>query len=149
MRQSVIETLAGILVLVIAAGFFMFAYNRSNILTSNTSYKLLANFQNIDGIFKGSEIKLAGIKIGVVDDISIDNNTYYALLKLSIDNKIAIPRDSSAIISTSGLLGGKYININPGSDEEMFIDGGKIKFTQSALNIEDLISKLMYALTSK
>ncbi|GAB4165478.1 MAG: outer membrane lipid asymmetry maintenance protein MlaD [Rickettsiaceae bacterium] len=149
MKEGTIESLAGIFVLALAFGFLVFAYNVSNFGGDNKGYKLIANFQNIDGISKGSDVKLAGIKVGFVEDVTLEDDTYYAVLQLKINEDVKIPKDSSAIVSTSGLLGGKYIKLNPGASDDNFENGGKIKFTQSALNIEDLIGKLMYSLTSK
>ena len=149
MKQEKLEILVGFLVILMALAFFVFAYNLSNFNSVNNGYSITAKFQNIDGITKGSDVKLAGIKIGYVDTVTIEDGTYYALVGLHIDEKIEIPSDSRAVVSTSGLLGGKYILINPGGGDEYIADGGKIKFTQSALNIEDLIGKLMYSITSK
>ena len=149
MKQGIIETLVGFFVLIVAFSFLGFAYNISDFSKTNNGYTVTANFQNIDGIAKGADVKLAGIKIGSVDSLSLEDNTYYAILSLSINEGVNIPKDSSAIVSTSGLLGGKYIRINPGASDDNFADGGKIKFTQSSLNIEDLIGKLMYSITSK
>ncbi len=149
MKQGIIETLVGFFVLIVAFGFLGFAYNASDFSKTNKGYTLTANFQNIDGIAKGSDVKLAGIKIGFVESLSLESNTYYATLSLNINEGIDIPKDSSAIVSTSGFLGGKYIRINPGASDDNFTDGGKIKFTQSSLNIEELIGKLMYSITSK
>jgi phospholipid/cholesterol/gamma-HCH transport system substrate-binding protein len=149
MKQGIIETLVGLFVLIVAFSFLGFAYNISDFSKTNNGYTVTANFQNIDGIAKGADVKLAGIKIGSVDSLSLEDNTYYAILSLSINEGVNIPKDSSAIVSTSGLLGGKYIRINPGASDDNLADGGKIKFTQSSLNIEDLIGKLMYSITSK
>ncbi len=149
MKQGVIETLVGLLVLVVAFGFLVFAYNVSNVSKTRDGYNVVANFQDIDGISEGADVKLAGIKIGYVDSVLLDSDTYYAGVRLYIDKKIEIPEDSRAVVATSGLLGGKYIRISPGVSEDNLSNEGKIKFTQSSLNIEDLIGKLMYSLTSK
>ena len=149
MKQNVIETLVGFIVILIAGGFFVFAYNMSNVTKYSDGYNVVANFQNIDGITKGADVKLAGIKIGHVDSLLLEDDTYYASVKLNIDQTVNIPEDSRAIVATNGLLGGKYIRISPGGSDDNLSDGGKIKFTQSALNIEDLIGKLMYSITSK
>jgi phospholipid/cholesterol/gamma-HCH transport system substrate-binding protein len=149
MKQARLETIVGFIVIIIAIGFFVFAYNESSGSKSSGGYKLIANFQNIDGITAGSDVKLAGINIGRVDSVTLNDDTYYASIQLLIDDSIKIPADSSAIVSSSGLLGGKYIRINPGASDDNLVNGDKIRFTQSALNIEDLIGKLMYSLTSK
>lgn len=149
MKQGVIETLVGFFVLVVAFGFLSFAYNISNASKVTNVYSIFANFQDIEGITEGSDVKLAGIKVGYVDSLALDRDTYYAAVKVHIDKAIDIPVDSRAIITSSGLLGGKYIRINPGASDDNFTDGDRIKFTQSSLSIEDLIAKLMYSITSK
>ncbi len=149
MKQNTIETLVGFFILLIAGIFFNFAYQKSNAGKTSGGYSVIANFQDIDGITEGADVKIAGIKIGHVDSFVLDSDTYYAGIKLYIDKKVKIPEDSRAIVATSGLLGGKFIRINPGGSEDNLSNEGKIKFTQSALNIEDLIGKLMYSLTSK
>jgi len=149
MKQGVIETLVGFFVLVAAFGFLSFAYNISNVSKASNEYSVFANFQDIEGIAEGSDVKLAGIKVGYVDSLVLDRDTYYAAVKFRIDEAVEIPVDSRAIIASSGLLGGKYIRINPGASDDNFTDGDRIKFTQASLNIEDLIAKLMYSITSK
>ena len=149
MKQGTFETLIGFAVIAIAVIFFTFAYTTSGYSSHPNGYNLTADFQNIDGITKGADVKLAGIKIGIVEDISIEDETFYAILKLKISDDMHIPNDSSAIISTSGLIGSKFIKINPGSSDENFKNGGKVKFTQSTMNIEELVGKLVYSMTSK
>lgn len=149
MKEGTFETLIGFLVIAVAICFFIFAYTISGLSSNISGYNLSADFQNIDGISKGADVKLAGIKIGVVEDIALEGESYYAILKLRINDNIQVPNDSSAIISTSGLIGNKFIKINPGSSDNNFKNGGKIRYTQSAMNIEDLVSKLVYSMTSK
>jgi phospholipid/cholesterol/gamma-HCH transport system substrate-binding protein len=149
MKQARLETLVGFLVIIVAAVFFTFAYNIRNVSKGGNGYTLVANFQNIDGITAGSDVKLAGIKVGRVESLVLTDDTYYASAKLFINELVEIPVDSRAIVSTSGLLGGTYIRINPGASDDNFEEPRKIQVTQSALNIEDLIGKLMYSLTSK
>jgi phospholipid/cholesterol/gamma-HCH transport system substrate-binding protein len=149
MKQGIIETIVGFIILVVAAGFFIFAYKVSNVGKTRDGYDVTASFQDIEGIAKGADVKLAGIKIGYVDDLRLDPETYYVSVSLYIDKGVEIPEDSRAIVATSGLFGGKYIRITPGGSEDNLTNQGKIKFTQSSLNFEDLISKLMYSITSK
>jgi len=149
MKGGAIETIVGFLVILTAAGFFAFVYNISNSSKTKDGYLLKAHFQNIEGLTNGSDVKLSGIKIGYVDNIKLEKDTYFAIVDLRIEKDVSIPADSRAAVSTSGLLGGKYISINPGASEENLASNGQLKFTQSALNLEDLISKLMYSVTSK
>ena len=149
MKERVIETVVGVVVICLAIFSFMFFYKISDSGEDGEGYFLNAYFQNIEGVAEGNDVKLSGIKIGYIDNVTLENGTYFAVARLKIKKGIDIPSDSRAIVSTSGLLGGKYIRINPGSADDNLKENGKFKFTQSSINIEDLISKLMYSLTSK
>ena len=149
MKERVIETVVGFIVICVAIFSFMFFYKISDSREDGEGYFLNAYFQNIEGVAEGNDVKLSGIKIGYIDNVTLENGTYFAVARLKIKKGIDIPSDSRAIVSTSGLLGGKYIRINPGSADDNLKENGKFKFTQSSINIEDLISKLMYSLTSK
>ncbi|HJK87950.1 MAG: outer membrane lipid asymmetry maintenance protein MlaD [Alphaproteobacteria bacterium] len=149
MKERVIETVVGFVVICLAIFSFMFFYKISDSGEDGEGYFLNAYFQNIEGVAEGNDVKLSGIKIGYIDNVTLENGTYFAVARLKIKKGIDIPSDSRAIVSTSGLLGGKYIRINPGSADDNLKENGKFKFTQSSINIEDLISKLMYSLTSK
>jgi phospholipid/cholesterol/gamma-HCH transport system substrate-binding protein len=149
MKYNKFETFVGLLVLVIAGVFFSFAYKINNRGSGNDNYSIIALFQNIDGIESGADVKISGIKIGSVDQVLLKDETYDAVLMLKIQNSVKIPKDSTAVVSTSGLLGGRYIKIVPGGAEEILSNGQKITLTQSALSIEDLIGKFLYYMGSK
>lgn len=149
MKQRVIETAVGFIVICIALFSFIFFYKVSDSSKDGDGYFLSAYFQNIEGLSEGCDVKLSGIKVGYIDNLSLEKDTYFAIAKLKIRKGVDIPSDSRAIVSTSGLLGGKYVRINPGAADDNLKENGKIKFTQSSINIEDLIGKLMYSLTSK
>ncbi len=142
MKERVIETVVGFVVICLAIFSFMFFYKISDSGEDGEGYFLNAYFQNIEGVAEGNDVKLSGIKIGYIDNVTLENGTYFAVARLKIKKGIDIPSDSRAIVSTSGLLGGKYIRINPGSADDNLKENGKFKFTQSSINIEDLISKL-------
>ncbi|WP_417904699.1 outer membrane lipid asymmetry maintenance protein MlaD [Candidatus Tisiphia endosymbiont of Micropterix aruncella] len=148
MKQNVIETLVGFIVILVALGFFVFAYKIGNSSKVESGYILKANFQNAEGIVQGSSVMLAGIKIGSVTNITLDKTSFFALLTISINNDIKLPKDTSVAIVTSGILGSRYISVNPGSSEENLAGGDQIKYTQSAVNIESLIGKLIYSFGS-
>lgn len=149
MKHNIVETLIGAAVIFIAVFFFVYMYNVSNQSKGKDGYILNAHFESIEGIVKGSDVKMSGIKIGYVDSIELDGATFLANVKLQIDKSYEIPDDSRAIVTSSGLIGNRFINIVPGGADELLQNNSNIKFTQSALNLEDLISKLMYSLTSK
>ena len=146
MKKNIIETLVGFFVLIIAMIFFVIVYTKSSFSQNSSGYHLVTNFQSIDGIAQDADVKISGIQIGYVKKLVLEDD-YYVTVTLSINDGINIPKDSMAIVSSNGLLGSKYIRINPGGSDDMLDDGGKIKFTQSSLNIEDLISKLVYSLS--
>ncbi|MDN3030812.1 MAG: outer membrane lipid asymmetry maintenance protein MlaD [Candidatus Tisiphia sp.] len=148
MKQNVIETLVGFIVIVVAIGFFIFAYKIGNSSRLESGYMLKANFQNAEGIVRGSDVMLAGVKIGSVIDISLDKTSFFALLTICINNDIKLPKDTSIAIVTGGILGSRYISVTPGSSEENLAIGEQIKYTQSAVNIESLIGKLIYSFGS-
>ncbi len=149
MKQNVIETLVGFIVILVAIGFFIFAYKIGNSSRVESGYMLKANFQNAEGIVRGSDVMLAGVKIGSVIDITLDKTSFFALLTISINNDIKLPKDTSIAIVTGGILGSRYISVTPGSSEENLAIGEQIKYTQSAVNIESLIGKLIYSFGKK
>lgn len=149
MKQELLETLIGFAVLVTAGLFFMFAYKSGNVAKVQNGYAVKARFQNAEGIVAGSDVMLAGIKIGFVENMMLDKETFYAVTTLRLDSNIEIPKDSTAAIVTSGFLGGKLIAITPGEAEENLKNNDQIKYTQSSINIESLIGKFMYSSGSK
>jgi len=142
--KNVTEAIAGLLVLVVAIGFMVFAYKGANINNSVNNYAVIAKFAQADGIAIGSDVKISGVKIGHVSKEYLDNVSYKAVLELSISNNIKLPIDSSAQIVSDGLLGGKYLSISVGADDKMLTSGQEIKFTQSSVNIESLIGKMIF-----
>lgn len=149
MKQNIIETLIGFVVLIVALLFFLFAYNQGSQNSNQEGYMLRANFQSVEGILTGSDVMIAGIKVGAVKSLILDNNSFMAKMELVINNDIKIPADSQAVVASSGLLGGKYIMIVPGADDEILKDKEQIKMTQSAVNLESLIGKLIYSISNK
>lgn len=143
MKNNIFEVIVGTFVLGCAIYFFFFSFQKSGISTGET-YQIFAKFDNIDGIESGSDIKIAGVKIGTVASQNIDPENYRAVVKLNINRNIKLPEDSSAKIVSSGLLGGKYLAIEIGADDQMLKDGGQIKFTQSGVNFEELLGKFIF-----
>lgn len=144
MQKNIIETLMGAVVLLVAAVFMFFAYNGSGMRVEK-GYVVIANFGNSSGISLGSDVRVGGIKVGTVANLSLDPESYEAVLSIQIRENTKLPKDSSASIVSSGLLGEKYIQLTPGGDEKMLAGGDKIKFTQSAVNLEELIGKFMFS----
>jgi phospholipid/cholesterol/gamma-HCH transport system substrate-binding protein len=144
MSKNVLETLTGLVVLFIAIGFIFVAYKGASI-TSTNGYSLNASFDRIDGLGTGADVRISGIKVGNVVEQKINPKTFAATVKVNISNDIKVPEDSSAEIVSDGLLGGKYFAIVPGGSETTLNSGDTIKYTQSAVSIEQLIGKFMFS----
>lgn len=144
MSRNVIETVMGGVVLLVAGGFLTFAFNNSS-LQSVDGYHVAALFDNVSGVGAGTDVQIGGIKVGVVESVGLDSETYRARLDLQIMKNIKLPKDSTASIASSGLLGGKFVKLEPGGDEAMLDDGDAITFTQSSVNLEELIGKFVFS----
>ena len=110
MGKNLVETLIGALVLGVAGVFLLFAYSKGG-LTTVEGYQLIGKFDRIDGLAEGSDVRMSGIKIGTVTKQEIDPETYLAVVTLNIMPEIKLPEDSSAQISSDGLLGDKYLSM--------------------------------------
>jgi phospholipid/cholesterol/gamma-HCH transport system substrate-binding protein len=143
-QRNVSELLAGAVVLLAAAGFMGYAVVNSG-RTTGTGYTLNANFERIDGLGLGSDVRLAGVKIGRIVAASINPKTYQAQIRFTVQDDIKLPTDSSAEISSDGLLGGKVLSLVPGGAEKMLADGGQVTITQSAVSLEQLLGKFIFS----
>ncbi|HEX3537887.1 MAG TPA: outer membrane lipid asymmetry maintenance protein MlaD [Stellaceae bacterium] len=148
MKGNVIETVMGAVVLVVAAVFLFFAYSTSQ-FRSVSGYELTANFERIDGIKEGSDVRIGGIKIGSIVAATLDPKTFLADVHISVDRSIKLPDDTVAEIVSSGLLGDKYLSLVPGGSEKDLPPGGRIKYTQSSVSLEHLIGQMMFSPTSE
>lgn len=144
MKQNILETVVGLLVVAIAGFFLFYSYNMQK-TDIKEEYNLTATFENVEGIIVGSDVNIGGIAIGKVEKLTLDPKTYNAMMTLSIDQKVQIPTDSRAAIVSSGFLGGKFVSITPGGDEGFLEHNAQIKYTQSSINLESLIGKFMYS----
>jgi phospholipid/cholesterol/gamma-HCH transport system substrate-binding protein len=146
MGKNMLETLTGAFVLIIATWFLLFfMQHNTGISVASNQYSLFAKFEQADGVSSGTPVRIAGVKVGVITAERVDPNTYFAIVDFSIDNKIKIPADSTAKISSEGLIGGKYLAIMPGGDDNMLKSGEEVKYTQSSINLETLIGKMMFS----
>jgi phospholipid/cholesterol/gamma-HCH transport system substrate-binding protein len=109
------------------------------------SYQILAKFENIGGLKPRAPVKSAGVVVGRVSDVRFDNETFEAVVTLSLDSRYQFPKDTSAKILTSGLLGEQYIGLGPGGDSENLKNGDRLKITQPAVVLENLISQFLYS----
>lgn len=144
MKGNVIETVMGAVVLVVAAVFLFFAYSTSQ-FRSVSGYEVTANFERIDGIKEGSDVRIGGIKIGTIVSATLDPKTFLADVRISVDRSIKLPDDTVAEIVSSGLLGDKYLSLSPGGSDKDIPPGGAIKYTQSSVSLEHLIGQAMFS----
>ena len=138
MRGNLIESVMGAVVLVVAALFLFFAFNTSQ-LRAVPGYELVADFERVDGVREGGDVRISGIKIGSIVGETLDSKTFLARLRLSIDPSVKLPDDTVAEIVSAGLLGDKYLSLVPGGSETLIPAGGQIKYTQSSVTLENLI----------
>jgi phospholipid/cholesterol/gamma-HCH transport system substrate-binding protein len=139
-----IEAVMGAVVLIVAAVFLVFAYDTSQV-RAVSGYPLVADFQRIDGINAGGDVRISGIKVGSVTSESLDPKTYLATVKMSIDPKVQLPDDTVAEIVSAGLLGDKYVSLVPGGSDKMIPAGGTIKYTQASVSLENLIGQTIFS----
>jgi len=146
-RRSIAEVLTGAAVLIIAAGFLGFAMSHSG-RTARTGYKLHATFDHIDGLNPGADVRIAGVKVGSVLTMRVDPKTFLANVTLNVSDDIHLPKDTSAEITSESLLGGKFLNLEPGGDNQDLAPGGTITITQSSVSIEQLLGKFIFSAAS-
>ena len=145
-RRNAAEVVTGAVVLAVAMGFLGFAVAHSG-RNSVSGYELTAKFDHIDGLAVGSDVRIAGVKVGSVVDERIDPQSFLAVVTLSVRNGLELPKDSSASIDSESLLGGKYLALSPGGDTAMLAPGGVITVTQSSVSLEQLLGKFIFSVT--
>jgi phospholipid/cholesterol/gamma-HCH transport system substrate-binding protein len=145
MKGNLFEALIGAVVLAVAAVFLVVAFSTTDVGVVD-GYEVTATFDRVDGVNAGADVRMSGIKIGTVTKLELDPQTFLARATLNIDSAVELPSDSSAEITTEGLLGGKYMAIVPGGAEDVISDGGRIQFTQSSLSLEGLIGRFGFGL---
>ncbi len=143
MRKTVFETIAGALVIAVEPGGMTFVYDRTS-AGDATGFEVFARFSTVDGLSIDDDVRVSAIKIGAVVDQTLDPAFFQAVVHRGIDPGVALPEDTSAAVVSQGLLGGKYVAIEPGGMDELIPDGGEIKLTQSAVSLESLLGKVIY-----
>jgi phospholipid/cholesterol/gamma-HCH transport system substrate-binding protein len=143
--QSRRDAWVGLFVVVGAAALLFLALKAGNLLSFNfdDTYQVTAKFDNIGGLKAGAAVKSAGVVIGRVESINFDDKTFQARVVLNLHKNVAFPKDSSAKILTSGLLGEQYIGLEPGAEEKNLAAGDNISQTQSAVVLENLIGQFI------
>jgi phospholipid/cholesterol/gamma-HCH transport system substrate-binding protein len=145
MKRNVIETVLGALVLGVAILFLAFSYSSAN-MGSSDGYEITANFSSIGGLGVGDKVVISGVKVGSVSRITLDKENYLAQVYLDIENQYQLPDDTAAFISSESLLGGLYMQLEPGASEDMIEAGGLIEYTQAPQNLEQLLGQFIFSM---
>ena len=146
-RHGIAEIAAGAVVLLAAVLFLAYAVTNSGRSSAGGGLMLTARFDRIDGLAQGADVRIAGVKVGSVTGQRIDPQTFLAVLTLNVDSGLRLPDDSSAEITSEGLLGGKYVAIVPGGSDRNLTSGGEVKITQSAVSLESLLGRFIFSVT--
>lgn len=146
MGGNAVETLIGAVVLVVAGAFLFFAYNNAGVGTE-AGYELKAQFDRVDGLNVGSDVRLSGIKVGAVTRTALDPKTFRAEVTFTVHEDVRLPDDSAAKIASQGLLGGNYLQLDPGGSETDLQPGGSLRYTQGAVDLMGLIGQAVFSFT--
>ena len=144
MKNSTVETLIGTAVVAIAAAFFIYAYQTSEQGGTSGSYRVSAEFDNAEGVSVGTDVRVAGVKIGSVVDFTLNPENFQANVVMELDPKVKLTEDATAKVTAEGLLGSKFIALEQGGAETILAEGGVISNTQGAVDIWSLISQAMF-----
>ena len=143
MSENTTEVTVGGLVLALAVGFSIFVFQITGLSNSSGSYPIYASFRSAEGIKVGTDVRLAGVKIGTVSALDLDSNTYQAVSVLELKDDIRIPEDSALVISSEGLLGGNFVEIIPGASFDYLASGDEIVDTQGSVSLMSLLMKFV------
>lgn len=146
MSRNIIETGMGAIVILVAVLFLVFSYGVSDLRPAQ-GYDVIAKFNAIDGLTVGSDVRVAGVKVGTVVDERIDQSEYRAVVTMKINDNIELADDTAVRISSAGILGGKYVKLEPGSSKQMLQSGGELTNTKDVISLEELLGKVIFLVT--
>lgn len=148
MGRNLVETIMGGFVLLVAAIFLVFAYLSAN-LQPPGGYSVKAQFSSVDGLSQGADVRIGGVKVGIVTQQTVNQSDYRALIVMNLERDIKLSTDSRAVIASAGLLGGKYVKIEPGHAKTLLKAGDEIKNTEGAVVLEELLGKIIFLATDQ
>lgn len=142
-NENLTEVAVGGVVLAVAAGFLFYAGQVTGFAAAPSEYALTASFRSADGVDVGTDVRMAGVKVGRVTELQLDPETYRARAVITVRDDIEVPDDSALAISSEGLLGGNFVEILPGGSPFYFAAGDEIEFTQGSISLIALLSKFV------
>jgi phospholipid/cholesterol/gamma-HCH transport system substrate-binding protein len=145
MERNVIETILGGVVILIAGMFLVFAYSNSD-LRAVDGYRIIAKFNAIDGLSVGNDVRIGGVKVGTVVQQHVDQEDYLAVVTMTVRPDIKLSKNTLVTVSSDGLLGGKYIKLEPG-DGEILASGGELTSTRDVISLEELLGRVIFLVT--
>lgn len=150
MQSRGLEIVVGLFLCLGIAAIFLLTFRVSNFTNAGPEqgYTVTAAFSNVGSLHVGAPVKMAGVQIGRVTGIRLNNQTYQAVVTMKIGAQYEIPTDSSASILTAGLLGAQYVGVAPGAMSKYLQQGDEFMLTQSAIVLEKIIGQVLYSLTS-
>lgn len=143
MAENTVEVITGGLVLAAAVGFVIYAGQATGFSRAPESYPLKASFRSVEGVTLGTDVRLAGVKIGSITAMDLNPATFFADATISVKQGIVLPEDSAILISSEGLLGGNFIEILPGGSSVNLEPGAEIEDTQGAVSLISLLMKFV------
>lgn len=144
-RRGIADVLTGVCVLLGGAGLLVYAVAYSGRPPGSGGYRFHANFEHVDGLITGADVRIAGVKVGSVLDMRVDRKSFLADVTFGVGDSIRVPKDSSAEVTSDGLLGSKFLNLTPGGDDANLPPGGTIAITQSSVSLEQLLGKFIFS----
>jgi phospholipid/cholesterol/gamma-HCH transport system substrate-binding protein len=141
MAENIGEVLTGAAVVAVAAGFLIYAGQGSSFRGPSGGYELTASFRSVEGVTVGTDVRLAGVKVGTVTALALNPGTYFADARIEVQKDVQLPDDSTILISSEGLLGGSFVELQPGGSPDILPPGAEIEDTQGAVSVVTLLMK--------
>ncbi|NNE83298.1 MAG: MCE family protein [Alphaproteobacteria bacterium] len=148
MKRSMVETLLGAVVVIVAAGFLIFALQATEVGAVD-GLSMKARFLKVGGLEVGSDVRISGVKVGTVTDRILDTNSFEAVVLFTVSAAVQLPTDTQAVVTSEGLLGNKYLRLIPGNAKEFVGDGGEISQTRDFRSLEDTVSEIIFLATEE
>lgn len=137
----------GAVVLLVAGLFVYFAWKTAEIQAA-PGYEITARFFKVGGLSRGSDVQISGIKVGTVRDVRLDPGTFDAVVTMTVERDVEVPDDSVASIDSLGLLGGKFVRLEPGRSKSFIPPGGRLSKTEDYRSLEDQVGEIIFLATT-
>ena len=144
--RNMVETVMGAVVLLVAGLFVYFAYSTAQVRAVK-GYEVTARFYKVGGLRTGGDVRINGIKVGTVNALTLDGQTYDAVVQMSVDSSLRLPEDTVAAIGSQGILGGAYVRLEPGRAKAYIAAGGTIAKTKDFRSLEDQVGEIIFLAT--